>query len=59
MYDARFPVNSNKNRLPEKDVVEAIETAVPTNNEGNEDYVVPVELADENERFQDGYGDGE
>ena len=43
----------------EKDVVEAIETAAPASNEGKEDYIVPIELVDEEERFQDGYRDGE
>ena len=41
------------------DVAEAIETAASTNNEGNEEESIPVELVDEEERFQDGYGDGE
>ena len=36
----------------EKDIVKAIETARPTNNEDNEDDIVPVELIDEEERFQ-------
>ena len=51
----------NKNRLPtrEKDIVEAIDIAAPTNNKGNEDDIVPVELVDQEERIQDGYGDGE
>ena len=43
----------------EKDIAKAIETATPTNSKGNEDNIVPVELVDEEERFQDGYGDGE
>ena len=43
----------------ENDVAEAIETAASTNNEGNEEDSIPVELVDEEERFQDGYGDGE
>ena len=42
-----------------KHVFEAIETAASTNNDGNEDLIVRVELVDEEERFQDGYGDGE
>ena len=38
-------------------VFEAIETTASTNNDGNEDLIVPVELVDEEERFQDGYRD--
>ena len=41
----------------ENDIDEAIETAASTNNEGNEEDSIPVELVDEEERFQDGYGD--
>ena len=37
-------------------VFEAIETAASTNNDGNEDLIVPVELVDEEERFEDGDG---
>ena len=40
-------------------VFKAIEIEASTNNDGNEDLIVPVELVDEEERFQDGYGDGE
>ena len=43
----------------ENDIDEAIETAASTNNEGNEEGSIPVELVDEEERFQDGYRDGE
>ena len=43
----------------EKDIVKAIETAAPTSNKRNEDDIVPVEVVDEEERIQDGYGDGE
>ena len=43
----------------EKDIVEAIETAASTNIEGNENNIFPVKHVDEDERFQDGYGDGE
>ena len=43
----------------ERDVIDAIETTTPTNNERNEDNIFPVELVDEVERFQDGYRDGE
>ena len=57
----RMKYKYNKNRLPtrEKDIVEAIDIAAPTNNKGNEDDIVPVELVDQEERIQDGYGDGE
>ena len=41
----------------EKDTVEAIETTAPTNNKGNEDDIFPVEPVDEEERFEDGFGD--
>ena len=37
----------------EKDVVEAIETAAPTINEGNEDVIVPVDIVVEKEGFKD------
>ena len=49
----------DKNRLQtmENDIVEAIETAASSTNEGNEEDSIPVELVDEEERFQDGYGD--
>ena len=43
----------------EKDTVETIETAASTKNEGNEEDSIPVELVDKEERFHDGYGDGE
>ena len=33
----------------EKDIVNAKETPVTTNNEGNEDDIVPLELVDEGE----------
>ena len=42
----------------ENDITEAIETAASTNNEGNEEDSIPVELVDEVERFEDGFGDG-
>ena len=42
----------------ENDIAEAIETATSTKNEGKEEDSIPVELVDEEERFQDGYGDG-
>ena len=41
----------------ENDVVDAIETTASTYNEQNEEDSIPIELADEEERFQDGYGD--
>ena len=43
----------------ENDIAKAIETAASTNNEGKEEDSIPVKLVDEEERFQDGYGDGE
>ena len=43
----------------ENDIDEAIETATSTKNEGNEEDSIPVELVDKEERFHDGYGDGE
>ena len=43
----------------ENDISESIETAAPTNNEGYEEDSIPVELVDEEERFQDGYRDRE
>ena len=43
----------------ENDVAEAIETAASTNNEGNEEVTILVKLVDEEERFQDGYREGE
>ena len=58
-YWYRYQYN-NKNRLhTKKDVAEAIETAASTNNEGNEKDSIFVELVDKEERFKDGYGDGE
>ena len=41
----------------ENDVADAIETAASTNNEGNEEDSIPVELVDEEERFHAGCGD--
>ena len=43
----------------ENDISEPIETAASTNNEGNEEDSIPVELVDKEERFRDGYGVGE
>ena len=37
-------------------VVEAIDTAAPAINEGNEDLIVPVYIVVEEERFEDGDG---
>ena len=41
----------------ESDISELIETAAPTNNEEEEEDIIPVESIDEEERFEDGYGD--
>ena len=43
----------------ESDISELIETAAPTDNEEEEEDIIPVESVDEEERFEDGYGDGE
>ena len=43
----------------ENDISKPIETAAPTNNEENEGDSIPVELVDEVDRFEDGFGDGE
>ena len=43
----------------ENDIAKLIETATPTNNGGKEEDNIPVELVDEEERFQDGYRDRE
>ena len=43
----------------ENDIDEAIETAASTNNEGNEEDSIPIELVDKEKRFKDGYGDRE
>ena len=37
-------------------VVEAIDTAAPTINEGNEDLIVSVDIVVKEERFEDGDG---
>ena len=52
---------NNKNQLwtMENDVAVAIKTTAPTSNEGKEENSISVELVDEEERFQDGYRDGE
>ena len=41
----------------ENDISKPIETATPTNNEEEEEDIIPVELVDEVDRFKDGYGD--
>ena len=41
----------------ESDISELIETAAPTDNEEEEEDSIPVESVDEEERFEDGYGD--
>ena len=38
----------------ESDISKLIETAAPTDNEKEEEDIIPVELVDEEERFQDG-----
>ena len=43
----------------ESDISELIETAAPTNNEEEEEDSIPVESVDEEERFKDGFEDGE
>ena len=43
----------------ENDIAGAIEIAASTNNEGNEEDSISVKLVDKEERFHDGYGDGE
>ena len=56
-YRYRYRYNNKNGLHTEKDVVEAIETAAPTNNEGNEYLIVPVDIVVLEERFEDG-GDG-
>ena len=41
----------------ESNISELIETAAPTDNEEKEEDIIPVESVDEEERFEDGYGD--
>ena len=41
----------------ESDISELIETTTPTDNEEEEEDIVPVEPVDEEERFDNGYGD--
>ena len=43
----------------ESNIFEQIETAAPTDNEEEEEDIIPVESVDEEERFEDGFGDGE
>ena len=46
----------NNNKSTSDHVGEAIDTAAPTINEGNEDLIVPVDIVVEEERFEDGDG---
>ena len=41
----------------ESDISKLIETAAPTDNEEEEEDSIPVESVDEEERFEDGYGE--
>ena len=41
------------------DISESIETAAPTNNEEEEEDIIPVELVDEVDRFKDEFGEDE
>ena len=41
----------------ESDISELIETAAPTDNEEEEEDIIPVKPVDEEERIEDGYGD--
>ena len=43
----------------ESDISKLIETAAPTDNEEEEEDSIPVKSVDEEERFEDGYGDRE
>ena len=43
----------------ESNISELIETAAPTDNEEEEEDIIPVESVDEEERFKGGFGDGE
>ena len=43
----------------ESDISELIETAAPTNNEEEEEDIIPVESGDEKERFEDEFGEDE
>ena len=43
----------------ESNISELIETTAPTDNEEKEEDIIPVEPVDEEERFKDGYRDGE
>ena len=43
----------------ENDISEPIETAAPTNNEEEEEDIIPVELVDEVDRFEDQFGEDE
>ena len=57
-YRYRYRYNNKNGLHTEKDVVEAVETAAPTDNEGKEEDSIPVELVDKEERFHAGCGDG-
>ena len=43
----------------ENDISKPIETATPTNNEEEEEDIIPVKLVDEVDRFKDGFQDDE
>ena len=43
----------------ENDISESIETAAPTNNEEEEEDIIPVKLVDEVDRFEDEFGEDE
>ena len=53
---SNFEWSTNTTKIDFQHVVEAIETAAPTINEGNEDLIVPVDIVVEEERFEDGDG---
>ena len=43
----------------ENDISESIEATAPTNNEEEEEDIIPVELVDEVDRFEDEFKDDE
>ena len=43
----------------ENDIFEPIETVVSTNNEEEEEDIIPVKLVDEVDRFEDEFGEDE
>ena len=51
-----FEWSTNTTKIDFQHVVETIETAAPTINEGNEDLIVPFDIVVEEERFEDGDG---